>query len=73
VVYFVPFKTCRDVAIPMDIQKEIENISSQIIAKYRPEKLVLFGSAARGESEPDSDIDFLIVRKAISIGERSSQ
>ena len=34
----------------MDIQKEIENISSQIIAKYKPEKVILFGSAARGDS-----------------------
>jgi predicted nucleotidyltransferase len=42
----------------MDIQKEIENISSQIIAKYKPEKVILFGSAARGEATPDSDLDF---------------
>jgi len=48
---------------PMDIQKEIENISSQIIAKYKPEKVILFGSAARGEAGPDSDLDFLIIKK----------
>lgn len=46
----------------MDIQKEIENISSQIIAKYKPEKVILFGSAARGEAGPDSDLDFLIIK-----------
>ena len=47
----------------MDIQKEIENISSQIIEKYKPEKVILFGSAARGEAGPDSDLDFLIIKK----------
>ncbi|OPY04442.1 MAG: Nucleotidyltransferase domain protein [Syntrophaceae bacterium PtaU1.Bin231] len=47
----------------MDIQKEIENISSRIIAKYKPEKVILFGSAARGDAGPDSDLDFLIVKK----------
>jgi predicted nucleotidyltransferase len=47
----------------MDIQKEIENISAQIIAKYKPEKVILFGSAARGDAGPDSDLDFLIIKK----------
>ena len=49
----------------MDInfQKEIKNIALQIIEKYEPEKIILFGSAARGESSPDSDADFLIIKK----------
>lgn len=47
----------------MDIQKEIENISSQIIAKYKPEKVILFGSAALGIATPESDLDFLIIKK----------
>ncbi len=47
----------------MDIQKEIENISSRIIAKYRPEKVILFGSAALGKATPESDLDFLIIKK----------
>lgn len=62
-VYFEPLKYRPDIENPMDIQKEIENISSQIIAKYKPEKVILFGSAARGEAGPDSDIDFLIIKK----------
>jgi len=48
---------------PMDIQKEIENISSQIISKYKPEKIILFGSAALGKATPESDLDFLIIKK----------
>ena len=46
-----------------DFQKEIENIASQIIDKYKPEKIILFGSSARGDANADSDADFLIVKK----------
>lgn len=44
-------------------QKEIENITTQVIEKYNPEKIILFGSAARGELTSDSDADFLIIKK----------
>jgi len=46
-----------------EIEKEIENITRQIIDKYKPEKIILFGSAAWGEFTPDSDLDFLIIKK----------
>jgi len=45
------------------MEKEIEDITQQIIDKYHPEKIILFGSAARGESGSDSDADFLIIKK----------
>lgn len=47
----------------VDYQKEIEHITAQIIAKYKPERIILFGSAARGEFGPDSDADFLIIKR----------
>jgi len=47
----------------LDISKEIQRITDQIIEKYKPDKIILFGSAARGELEPDSDADFLIIKK----------
>jgi predicted nucleotidyltransferase len=46
----------------IDYQEEIERITEQIITKYRPEKIILFGSAARGEYGSDSDADFLIIK-----------
>jgi len=46
-----------------EYDEEIERITTQIIDKYAPEKIILFGSAARGESGLDSDADFLIVKK----------
>jgi len=47
----------------LDFEKEIESITTQLIEKYGPEKIILFGSAARGDTGPDSDADFLIVKK----------
>jgi len=47
----------------LEMSKEIQKITVQIIEKYKPEKIILFGSAARGELKPDSDADFLIIKK----------
>jgi predicted nucleotidyltransferase len=47
----------------IDIKKEIESVTEQIIKEYRPDKIILFGSAARGELEGGSDADFLIIKK----------
>ena len=47
----------------LDFEKEIQNITQQIIEKYKPEKIVLFGSAARGKRDLDSDVDLLIIKK----------
>jgi uncharacterized protein len=46
-----------------DFANELEKITRQIIEKYKPERIILFGSAARGEFGPDSDADFLIIKK----------
>jgi predicted nucleotidyltransferase len=46
-----------------DVSKEIRNITAQIIEKYKPDKIILFGSATQGEITPDSDVDFLIIKK----------
>jgi len=47
----------------LDVLKEIRNITAQIIEKYKPDKVILFGSAARGEITKDSDVDFLIIKR----------
>ena len=46
-----------------DVLKEIERITAQIIEKYKPDKVILFGSAARNEPKEDSDLDFLIIKR----------
>ncbi|MBW2330725.1 MAG: nucleotidyltransferase domain-containing protein [Deltaproteobacteria bacterium] len=42
---------------------EVQNIVHQIIYKYRPLKIILFGSAARGEYDKVNDLDFLIIKE----------
>ncbi len=42
-------------------EKTIQEIIQRILSVAQPEKIILFGSAARGEMNRDSDIDLLIV------------
>jgi len=35
----------------------------KLLKKYKPEKIILFGSHARGSSDPYSDIDLVIIKK----------
>lgn len=43
--------------------QEIKSITDQIIKNYKPEKIILFGSCARGNPTESSDIDLLIVKQ----------
>lgn len=47
----------------IDLEKEIKSIAAQIIEKYRPEKIILFGSAVQGRMTVDSDVDLLIIKE----------
>jgi predicted nucleotidyltransferase len=47
----------------IDLNREIESVTEQIVEKYNPEKIILFGSAVRGELSADSDVDILIIKK----------
>lgn len=33
----------------------------RIVRRFHPERIILFGSHARGEAGPDSDVDLLVV------------
>ena len=48
-----------------EITTEIQNIVDQIIQKYKPMKIILFGSAGRGEYDKVNDLDFLIIKKNV--------
>jgi len=41
----------------------IQKITSRIVEKYQPEKIILFGSAAAGKMHEDSDLDLVIIKK----------
>jgi predicted nucleotidyltransferase len=49
----------------IDVENEIHDIARQIVEKYHPEKIILFGSAARGGFTPDSDVDLLVIKKDV--------
>ena len=50
---------------PQEITSEIQNIIDQIIQKYKPLKIILFGSAGRREYDKVNDLDFLIIKKDV--------
>ena len=43
------------------INKHIQQMVKLIVAQFQPEKIILFGSHARGDGTADSDVDLLIV------------
>lgn len=44
-----------------DALSEIEAMVRVIVERFRPLKVILFGSYARGEADSDSDVDLLVV------------
>lgn len=42
-------------------QEAIDEVVRQIAEEFRPEKIILFGSYARGNPRPESDVDLLVV------------
>ncbi len=57
----------------MNADEAIGIMVERIATRFRPERIILFGSRARGTAEPDSDVDLLVVfstcvdRKAASL------
>jgi predicted nucleotidyltransferase len=54
----------------MTVQKELERdlreILDRIVGIADPDRVVLFGSAARGDATPNSDIDLLIIKEGVA-------
>ena len=42
-------------------RKSIAELSERIAREFRPERIILFGSHARGTATEDSDVDLLVV------------
>ena len=45
----------------MTKQEAIEETTRRLVEFYSPVRIYLFGSEARGDAGPDSDLDFLVV------------
>lgn len=57
-------------------REQIREMVDRIVARFHPDRIILFGSHARGEAGADSDVDLLVImplagsrrEKAIEIG-----
>ena len=45
----------------MATQAQIQEVAQRIGREFNPNRVILFGSYARGESTPDSDVDLLVI------------
>lgn len=55
--------------IPKELLREF---AAQIASCYAPERVILFGSQARGDAGPDSDADILVIMPFEGSGLRKS-
>jgi predicted nucleotidyltransferase len=44
-----------------NVERAIKRMVDRIVRQFQPERVILFGSHARGEAGPDSDVDLLVV------------
>jgi predicted nucleotidyltransferase len=54
------FLYSRPMSLP-DADPLLATITQTIVDQFAPERIVLFGSRGRGDNEPDSDYDLIIV------------
>jgi predicted nucleotidyltransferase len=50
----------------------LDEVVRRLVAAFRPERIYLFGSAARGDGGPDSDFDLMVVVPDDAPAERRS-
>ena len=43
------------------IASQIQKMVRRIVRQFHPDRVILFGSHARGDAHPDSDVDLLVV------------
>ncbi len=54
-------------------QKTLDDIVGRIVAVAQPERIILFGSAARGDMGPHSDVDLLVIKEGANRRELAAE
>jgi predicted nucleotidyltransferase len=44
-------------------EAEIREFVDKVVAEFAPQRAILFGSHARGDATPDSDVDLLVIMR----------
>ena len=44
------------------LRNEADRITKILVQNYKPQRVILFGSAARGDDKPESDLDILVIK-----------
>lgn len=47
------------------LEIQVKSIVKQIIERYKPEEIYLFGSMSSGKYDRDSDVDLLIIKEEV--------
>jgi predicted nucleotidyltransferase len=58
---------------PAEVEEKIQEMVRRIVEGFDPERIILFGSWARGDAGPDSDVDLLVVMETESKHEAAVQ
>lgn len=59
-----------DTALAHPDKDVVQEIVRRIVEAAQPDKVILFGSRARGRARPDSDFDFLVIKDSDEPGYR---
>jgi predicted nucleotidyltransferase len=61
----IPTETSYAILQAMSAITRLPEITERIVNASQPEKIILFGSHARGDFGPDSDLDLLVVIRGV--------
>jgi predicted nucleotidyltransferase len=50
-------------ATTADVSDLLSQMAQVIVQEVQPERIILFGSHARGDARPDSDVDLLVIER----------
>lgn len=60
-------------AVPEVDQALLDEIVRRVVEVAHPDRIILFGSAARGKMGPDSDLDLLVIKSGVTHRRRLAQ